>query len=486
MIALDFFKNYFSSFYSYVWGWVSYLFGWEHVQTSQTIQTNKTKISDIIDIQKSEQPKVDIDRSRFEEDQQVLKYLFPSFDFTKENAFAKSNEMVDLLNKNITDLNTAKELTDKVFYFSRMEKFPIYGIKQLMREQLDEIIKEQKDELLLAILKNLDWEFAKPYFIKMFYSCKIFYYKLMYGRPLLEKIGIYEEHDVEINGEKEKRVIYNDVKAFFMTVGRNEQESVNVRADCLDAVLAYCGEMRKEAAEVINKMGQLYTDNKEQTIYTNSQNVHSDSITLSCVASFKNLLNYHIPDGNLDEIYQMILIKLNDYPEKREKVISSLKRIIVDPSHLFGFTLSEILSVVWKEIERKKKYKAELEARLIEELYESDDTCTSGFFTRAINILSGFTPAVRIRISEEDEAVAKIVSRIKKEMSTLTPEEKERLSMDIVSSDEEEGPDSLRQTLRQKLYDSINDEETFQELKTTLKEKFEDILNQRLDIYFGK
>lgn len=308
----------------------------------------------------------------------------------------------------------------------------------------------------------------------------------MFGRPLLEKIHIYKDYEVEIDGKKEHRIVYNDVTDFFMAVGRNEEESVNIRADCLDAVLTYCNELKKEATEAINKMGQLYTVNKEQTIYTNSQNVHTDSITMSCVASFKNLLSYHVPDGNLDEIYQMILLKLNEHPEKREKVISSLKRIIIDPSHLFGFTLSEILSVVWKEMERKKQYKDALEARLIEELYESDDTCTSGFFTRAINILSGFTPAVRIRISEEDDAVAKIVARIKKEMTTLTNEEKERLSLDIVCPEEEEGENSLRQTLRKKLHDNINEEEAFKELKTVLKEKFDEILEKRLDAYFGK
>jgi hypothetical protein len=474
MITFNFFKNYFSSFYSYVWSWVNYLFGRESVQT---IQTNKTKVSDVIEV-----PKV----KKEEEDKQILKYLFPSFDFTKESSFAKSDEMVSLLNKNITDLNSAREISDKVFYFSRISNFPIYGIKQVMKDQIEELIKEQKDELLLAILKNLEWEFAEPFFVRLFYSSKIFYYKLMFGRPLLEKIHIYKDYEVEIDGKKEKRIVYNDVTAFFMAVGRNEKESVNIRADCLDAVLTFCSELKKEATEAINSMGQLYIDNKDQTIYTNSQNVHTDSITMSCVSSFKNLLDYHVPDGNLDEIYQMILLRLNDFPEKREKVISSLKRIIVDPSHLFGFTLSEILSVVWKEMERKKKYKEELEARLIEELYESDDTCTSGFFTRVINILSGFTPAVRIRISEEDEAVAKIVARIKKEMATLTAEDKERLSMDMVCSDEEEGENSLRKTLRSKLYDSIHEEEAFKELKTVLKEKFEEILEKRLDAYFGK
>jgi len=473
---ITFVKNYFSSFYTYVWGWVNYLFGWNNIQT---VQANKTMISDIIDV-----PKTTLTKE--EKDSQIIRYLFPNVDFTKSSSFAKSEEMMSLLNKNITDMNSARELSDKVFYFSKIKNFPIYGIRQIMKDHIEELIKEQKDEVLLPILKDLDWEFTEPFFVRLFYSSKIFYYKLMFGRPLLEKIHIYKDYEVEIDGKKEHRIVYNDVTDFFMAVGRNEEESVNIRADCLDAVLTYCNELKKEATEAINKMGQLYTVNKEQTIYTNSQNVHTDSITMSCVASFKNLLSYHVPDGNLDEIYQMILLKLNEHPEKREKVISSLKRIIIDPSHLFGFTLSEILSVVWKEMERKKQYKDALEARLIEELYESDDTCTSGFFTRAINILSGFTPAVRIRISEEDDAVAKIVARIKKEMTTLTNEEKERLSLDIVCPEEEEGENSLRQTLRKKLHDNINEEEAFKELKTVLKEKFDEILEKRLDAYFGK
>ena len=123
MITFNFFKNYFSSVYSYIWGWVNYLFGWKNVQT---IQTNKTKVSDIIE------PITETTISKEQEDTKILKYLFPSFDFTKESSFAKSDEMMSLLNKNITDLNSAKELSDKVFYFSKIQNFPIYGIKQVI------------------------------------------------------------------------------------------------------------------------------------------------------------------------------------------------------------------------------------------------------------------------------------------------------------------------------------------------------------------
>jgi len=47
---ITFVKNYFSSFYTYVWGWVNYLFGWNNIQT---VQANKTMISDIIDVPKT-------------------------------------------------------------------------------------------------------------------------------------------------------------------------------------------------------------------------------------------------------------------------------------------------------------------------------------------------------------------------------------------------------------------------------------------------
>ena len=480
-MSLNFIRQYFNHFYTYVFRWfewAKYLFGWK--QSSETIQTNKTKISDVLDVTET------IRKKQVNPENEIIKNLFPTLDFSQKHTFLNSDEIIEMMNTNISNLTAAKDMTDKIFYFTRMANFPIYGIKDVMKTQLEEIMNENKDELLLAILNKLDWDFAKTYYIRKFYSCNVVYYKLMFGRPLLQKIGIYEEYEVEHNGEKTKRVVYDDVKLFFLYIGKDETQSVNVRADCLDAIISYSGELKKEASDVINKMGQLYIDNKEQTIFTNSQNAHANSIQLSCVASFKNLLDYHVPDGNVDEIYQMILLKLNDYPDKKEKVINSLKRIIIDPSRLFGFTLSEILSVVWKEMERQKKYKSELETRLIEELFESDDTCTSGFFTRAINILSGFTPAVRIKISDEDQTIAKIVSRIKKEMNNLTVYEKERLSLDIVSSDDEESPDSLRITLRDRLKNEITDDEDFKELKNTLKERFDEILNERLESYFGK
>ena len=81
---------------------------------------------------------------------------------------------------------------------------------------------------------------------------------------------------------------------------------------------------------------------------------------------------------------------------------------------------------------------------------------------------------------------ARACERVPEALLADTNEEKERLSLDIVCPEEEEGENSLRQTLRKKLHDNINEEEAFKELKTVLKEKFDEILEKRLDAYFGK
>jgi len=142
----------------------------------------------------------------------------------------------------------------------------------------------------------------------------------------------------------------------------------------------------------------------------------------------------------------LILVKLCDNIEKRKKVIKSLKRIVMDSTKINALSISQILSIVWKEIERQRKHKEELENRLIEELYEADDTCTSGFFTRFINVLVGYSPLVKIEIYPEEDAEVKIVALIKNELNGMSTLDKERLTVEILDKDPD--PSSFRNQLK--------------------------------------
>lgn len=456
----------------------------------QVIEVSKT--IDVIEDIPSE-PQTEIDETstqQIEEPKQEEKKItveddiFTSVDFTKKCIYYNSSQISDLLEQNKDKIDVAKDIQDKVFYFSRMERFPIYGIKNMIRKELDKIVEmEDNDEILLSILNVLDWEITMPYYINHFYKCNILYYKLISARPILQKIPIYytTEHPIT----KQNRCVYKDVKDFFLERGKDESESVNVRADCLDALYSFCSETREEVKKIIDDMGNLYTENKEQTIYTNAQNVHSKGIQITAIASLKNLAYYHHPDSNLDELYLAILARLCDDNEKRDKVIKALKRIMIDPTRINALSISQIISIIWKEIQRQAKYKDELERRLIEELYEADETCSSGFFTRLINVLCGFSPLVKINIYPDEEATVKITGFIKKRLSTLEPLDKERLIMEI--SESESDPDSFKNKLKTEMREFLTENESLKELTESVgAEKMKELIENKLDAFFGK
>jgi len=409
--------------------------------------------------------------------------IFTSVDFTKKVIYYNSKQISELLESNENKLQAAREIQDKVFYFSRMERFPIYGIRKRIKEELEKVFETEGDEVLLQILNVLDFEITKEFYIRHFYRCKELYYKLLSARVLLERINIYETYFIF----EKHRCVYKDIEKFFFERARDAEESVNIRADCLDALIMYCYDVhiKKEVEKEIEKMGNLYTENKEQTIYTNSQNVHTKGIQRTAIASLKNLSYMHHPESNLDELYQVIILKLADDNKKRDKVMKSLKRILLDPSRINGLNISQILSIVYKEIQRQVKYKAELENRLIEELYEADDTCTSGFFTRLLNVLCGFSPLVKISISAEEDAVVKITNIIKKVTSKLEPIEKERLSLEVI--DEDPDPSSFRVKLKEETRELINTDESLAELQKEIgDDKWKELVEEKLRNHFGK
>ena len=159
---------------------------------------------------------------------------------------------------------------------------------------------------------------------------------------------------------------------------------------------------------------------------------------------------------------------------------------MMDPTLFQGFNISQILSIVWQEIERLSKYNSALEERLIEELYDADETCSSGYFTRLINVLSGFSVHVKIGVSIEEEIIARVTQYIKNRISKLEHLEKERLSLEMM--DEDNDPSSfrmkLREETREEIWKKVIEENKYNE---KLKEDhLKEMINIKLNYFFGK
>jgi hypothetical protein len=77
----------------------------------------------------------------------------------------------------------------------------------------------------------------------------------------------------------------------------------------------------------------------------------------------------------------------------------------------FTSTLSNILIKLWSYI-HESEFKYEMIKRLLEELDEMSGTCSSGFVSRLVNVLSGFDEKLSIRISYEDQIIANMNGRL--------------------------------------------------------------------------
>jgi len=417
-----------------------------------------------------------------EEEEKKTDEPFDDVDKSAKKMYFNRDEILGMFNTSIENFAKSITLQDKVYYFTQMSNFQIRKMDKIIKEELTKLSETETDEVFLSVLKNVDWSISKDFYIKHFYKCKLLYYKLISAKPIFQKI--FYDDTFEYKGKL--RIVYDDAIMFLLGRAKDENESINIRAECLDTILMYGRKKeREDADDMIRELGQLYTDNKERTIYTNSQNVHSYGVQKTAISSLLNLATYHRPCENIDKIYEMILNKLVVEEDKREKVIKALKRIIMDPTLFQGFNISQVLSIVWQEIERLSKHKDELEKRLIEELYDSDETCSSGYFTRIINVLSGFSVHVKIGISKEEEFISRVVQYIKNSISKLESLDKERLSLEIV--DEDPDPNSFRVKLKMRVCDEIWNNIVIPNYIDTMKEEhMKEVVNMKLTEFFGK
>jgi hypothetical protein len=254
-----------------------------------------------------------------------------------------------------------------------------------------------------------------------------FSYRIIMSQYILEKCN--PSHDV---------VMF--VESFLIKAIEDTTLDDDLRADACDILLQNgSDDARLKATDVIYTLGG--GDRSRNNIFKNKQNVHSRSIEESVERILEKLCVYHPHNNttyNFDQTQEMIQEKLkksgdsnndnsdnndNNDNSNNKKVEGALTRISIDRA-VYGksnMTLTTILAKIWTYIQ-DSEFKVDLENRLIEELVDSNNKCSSGYAARLINTLSGYDENMTIRISFEEQIIANLETRLNKEIELIEDE----------------------------------------------------------------
>lgn len=282
----------------------------------------------------------------------------------------------------------------------------------------------------------------------------IFFYNLENGvrERILSGQHMLQMSD-EVVGSDEKEKIVSSL----LDIAKTESFDDNTRADAADVVLRLGSEEMKHAASaVIREMGasKVPSDmcnkgtimDSASTIYSNSQNTHSFSEQTTSV--MEDLVVNTILDRDYNEVYDELIVLIKKYVTRQDgtmdnslkfRAMKALNRVNQDTATFtkYNISLSTLLVMVWCRIEsyssqtssssssggtssstshssaeeeRTTQIKAELKKRVVEELIDMGETCSTGHADRFVNVLSGYE--YTLKISWEDQIVSNVIGRI--------------------------------------------------------------------------
>jgi hypothetical protein len=196
----------------------------------------------------------------------------------------------------------------------------------------------------------------------------------------------------------------------------DEGLDVGLRGDAADVLMTYGSEKYKEMArDIIRGLGRT-SKTIFSNIYSNAQNVHSQSIEASLQSSIEKLKSENITILSLEDAKERVRSISPEDEKWMQTLAGALQRIEFDSKVLCDITLSslfrKVVSFIWAN------WTPALQRRLQEEIEEMVNTCSSGYFSRLVNVLSGFR-GYSIQISYKDQIKAVITGRLNKFMKDI-------------------------------------------------------------------
>lgn len=324
------------------------------------------------------------------------------------------------------------------------------------------IIRELSYDDLKKVYKNIlpDRRCGREFFIEkaqlvfFFYNKNPIYYRNISGQYLLKNCDL-----TEINRDR----IENQILEF----AEDTELDYNLRADAADILLRFGSVASRERGMSVIMQLSLTGRSHIRTVFDNAQNVHIEEVeesvseALAFLSSFsiyihnnnpigfeyvnsriENILKNQIRDTRNCRLICDIIEKRCKYCEcdvldyndsfcsekctklyaRNEKIRISMTRIFIDRAlySKFNNTLLNILLKIYTYISyQDNETRFELHKRMLEELEEMSGTCSSGFASRLVNIISGYGD-FNIRISFKDQIIANFVGRLNAKARGIT------------------------------------------------------------------
>lgn len=363
----------------------------------------------------------------------------------------------------------ADEMRQELYEYSGKEKILENFFDLLTKWMLPHMKKTKRNcryilsKLSYEEVKNLymnifpERESGREWFIEsaqlefFFYNKTPVYYRIISGQYLLKISNILDKHRDSV----EKQMI---------EFAESQDIEYNLRADAADILITFGSESsRDKGRDIIMQLGQI--NGPVRTVFDNAQNIHTEKVEESVAETLEFLSTFHVYSINnnpIDFEYVNSHVKkilkeelesiqkdhnfedntkitckchvdsthdnfcsdvCKEFYVKNEKITVAMRRIFMDRAlySKFNNSLVNILLKIYTYIQTQEdeSIKLELYKRMLQELEEMSGTCSSGFASRLVNVISGYGN-FNIRISFEDQIISNFSGRLNAVARSIT------------------------------------------------------------------
>lgn len=195
-----------------------------------------------------------------------------------------------------------------------------------------------------------------------------------------------------------------------LTISENTENEHLTRAQTVDFALrnAEKGSNHEQRAQTSVRVLGVGSTDSYKTFYENQENVHNEMLDECVESTLAVLFKWDVLENTVEDIL--------DLAENDEDIRVGIDRIMNDRT-VFGknYTLRSILFHLWAFIQAHE-YRETLEVRLIQEIKDMVWTCTSGYISRLVNVLTGFDDNIGIQIPVGDEFRARFATLLNRKV----------------------------------------------------------------------